>query len=305
MLDIHTHLYWDSYDTDRGDVIARAHAAGVKQMLVVGTTIEESRKAITLAAGYDDVYASVGIHPNEFRGTNLQLTTYNRQQIQNWEEGLRQLAGHEKVVAIGECGLDYSESHGNITTTQKETQKKAFEKHIEIATELRLPLIVHCRPQNALTMDAYEDLYQILTHNTQHTTHNEKMLPQQGQESSVVSCQLLVILHCYMGDTEVTKKFLTLPNTYFSFTGNITYPVKKHLVATKDDLTETVKLIPKERIFVETDCPFLAPQQYRGKRNEPAYAIHTAEKVCELLDLTRDTLDEQLQVNFGKVFGKS
>ncbi|MEK9174139.1 MAG: TatD family hydrolase, partial [Patescibacteria group bacterium] len=109
MLDIHTHLYWDSYDVDRDEVIARARVAGVKQLLVVGTTIEESRKAIALAEQYDDVYASVGIHPNEFRS-----------EVGEYIDELQELARHPKVVAIGECGLDYSESHGAITEEQKE-----------------------------------------------------------------------------------------------------------------------------------------------------------------------------------------
>jgi TatD DNase family protein len=273
MLDIHAHLYWESYDADREAVIGRARDAGVKQMIVVGTTIEESKKAIALAEQYENIYASVGIHPNEFRA----------------EEGeyildLEQLAGNKRVVAIGECGLDYSENHRNIIEAQKERQKKAFREQISLATQLHLPVIVHCRPMNSATQDAYEDLLTIL-------------------ESEAKQLKA-VILHCYMGDTVVTEKFLHLPNLYFSFTGNITYPVKKHLVGTKDDLTESVKLIPKERIFVETDCPFLSPQAKRGERNEPSFAVHTAEKVCELINVTRLVLDDQLEENFVHVFGK-
>lgn len=274
MLDIHTHLYWDSYDADRDEVIARARAAGVKQLVVVGTTLEESRQAIALSVQYPDVYASVGIHPNEFRG----------EVGEEYIPELLELAKQSKTVAIGECGLDYSESHGEITDKQKQAQREAFKKHIALAAELRLPLIIHCRPKNALTMDAYEDMLSIF------------------QETNFV---LPIILHCYMGDTEVTQAFLGLSNIHFSFTGNITYPVKKQLVGTKDDLTETVKLIPRERIFIETDCPFLSPQAKRGERNEPAYAIHTAEKVCELLGITRPVLDAQLEANFVRVFGGS
>jgi len=273
MLDIHTHLYWDSYDADRDEVIARARAAGVRQLLVIGTTLEESRQAIALSAQYPDVYASVGIHPNEFRG-----------EVGEYIPELAELAKQSKIVAIGECGLDYSESHGEITDKQKQAQKEGLNKHIALATELHLPLIIHCRPKNALTMDAYEDMLSIF------------------KERNFV---LPIILHCYMGDTKVTQTFLELPNIYFSFTGNITYPVKKHLVGTKDDLTETVKLIPQERIFIETDCPFLSPQAKRGERNEPAYAIHTAEKVCELLGIPRSVLDAQLEANFVRVFGDS
>jgi TatD DNase family protein len=279
MLDIHTHLYWESYDDDRDEVIARARENGIEQMLVVGTTVEESKQALELASQYDNIFASVGIHPNEFRKEGV-----SGREEQSWEEELRRLAVDEGVIAIGECGLDYSESHGTITHEEKQTQSEAFLRHISLATELHLPLIVHCRPTNSMTQDAYEDLYQILKAD--------------GDQLEAV------VLHCYMGDTVVTRQFLALPRVYFSFTGNITYPVKKHLVGTKDDLTETVKLVPLEKVFVETDCPFLAPQEMRGKRNEPAYAAYTAEKVCELLDVTRTTLDEQLRQSFCQVFKK-
>jgi TatD DNase family protein len=266
MLDIHTHLYWESYDDDRDEVIVRAREKGIQQMLVVGTTVEESVRAVALAEKYDDMYASVGIHPNEFR-----------REIGEYLPQLEELARSPKVVAIGECGLDYSESHGGIDEATKEKQKKGFKEQLDLAAKLKLPVIIHCR-------DAYEDLLFVL---------NE------------TKSELPMILHCYMGDTEVTRQFLALPNMYFSFTGNITYPVKKHLVGTKDDLTETVKLIPKERIFVETDCPFLAPQTKRGERNEPAYALYTGEKVCELLSITRNTLESELEKNFRSVFQKA
>jgi TatD DNase family protein len=280
MLDIHTHLYWDSYDDDRDEVIARARAAGVRQMLVVGTTLAESQKAIILAEQYEDVYASVGIHPNEWRDSEK----VKAQNAQWWEE-LKVLAENPKVVAIGECGLDYSESHGLITEEQKECQKEAFLRQIALATELHLPLIIHCRPTNNQTQDAYQDLLSIL----------------EAKSSKLKA----VILHCYMGDTVVTQEFFKLSHLYFSFTGNITYPVKKDIIGTKDDLTETVRMIPKERIFVETDCPFLSPQAKRGERNEPAYVVHTGEKVCELLSIDREALDIQLAANFVAVFGKS
>lgn len=278
MQDIHTHLYWKSYDDDRDAVIARAREAGVREMLVVGTTIEESKQAVALAGQHDEIFASVGIHPNELRG-NVKVKMQN----EKWEEGLRILAQNPKVVAIGECGLDYSESHGTITNEEKVAQKKAFLQQISLATELHLPLIVHCRPTNSATQDAYEDLFSILS-------TNPYSLP--------------VVLHCYMGNTVVTREFLALPNVYFSFTGNITYPVKKHVAGTSEDITETVRLVPQERVFVETDCPFLAPQNYRGQRNEPAYIVHAADKICELRNITRETLEKQLKSNFGRVFEK-
>ncbi len=133
-----------------------------------------------------------------------------------------------------------------------------FLAQIKLAEELGLPLIVHCRA-NAGASDAYEDMSTLLS--------QVKTIP--------------IVLHCYMGDTEVTKQLLALDNVYFSFTGNITYPVKKTWVGTKDDLRETVKLIPLDRLFTETDCPFLSPQSKRGERNEPASVVEVAAKVAE------------------------
>lgn len=278
MQDIHTHLYWESYDSDRDAVIARAREAGVKEMFVVGCTIEESRQCVALADQYEDIYASVGIHPHEFNDVGFKIDDVRM-------EELRALAKHEKVVAIGECGLDYF-AHGaeKITSEQKTVQKQGFLAQIALAEELHLPLILHCRASVG-TQDAYEDLFRILS------------------EANVsAGWRIQTILHCYMGDTEVTKKFLTLPNVYFSFTGNITYPVKKAFVGTKDDLTETVKLIPLDRIFAETDCPFLAPQLHRGERNEPVYMKETVVFLAQLRGQEENTLMQYLEKNFHNFF---
>lgn len=282
MQDIHTHLYWKSYDADRDVVVARARAAGVKEMLVIGCTVEESRQAIAVAEQYPNTYASIGLHPQEFfdesgppaGGLNLE----------SWIAELRVLAKHEKVIAIGECGLEYY-SHNpekTVTDEQKEAQKQGFLAQIELARELNLPLILHCRTEQGKS-DAYEDVFEIL---------------------QATNYKLPAILHCYMGDTEVTRKFLTLPNVYFSFTGNITYPIKKPVAGTKDDLTETVKLIPLERIFTETDCPFLSPQSHRGERNEPAYVMEVAAKIAELQGADVATVERATEANFRKVFTK-
>lgn len=277
MYDIHTHLYWHTYDADRDAVVARAHEAGVEKMFVIGCTVEESREAVGLAEQYDDVYASVGIYPQTFSEVGIL-------NLEPWIEELRTLAKNEKVVAIGECGLEYyaHNSANPITEEQKIRQKEGFLAQIKLAEALGLPLIVHCRASTG-TQDAYEDLYALLKSNIQHSTS--------------------IILHCYMGDTEVTKKFLTLENIFFSFTGNITYPVKKALIGTKDDLTETVKRIPLDRLFTETDCPFLTPQSHRGERNEPARVVEVFEKVAQLHGKSRAEIESVIRQNVQIVFG--
>lgn len=284
MHDIHTHLYWESYDADRDAVIARAHDAGIDRMFAIGCTVEESRQCVALAERYPEIFASVGIHPNELNQESRIPARPTGGKNQEWVAELKKLAQHPKVVAIGECGLDYYRRDGqkSVTDEEKKLQKESFMLQLGLARELSLPVIIHCRPSTA-GRDAYEDLFEIL---------------------KAKSSNLKAILHCYMGDTEVTKQFLSLPDVYFSFTGNITYPVKKALVGTKDDLTETVKLIPLDRIFAETDCPFLAPQSQRGKRNEPAFVMEVVARVALLQGRAVSAITQATEENFKRVFSK-
>jgi len=311
MIDIHTHLYWESYDADREDVILRAHKAGVEKMFVIGCTVEESKQSVELAEKYPEIFASIGLHPHffnelveketEIQNSKFKILPSEKDEINELVESLRSIArSSNKVIAIGECGLDYY-SHrlvenpptgqaGNqqktISEEQKMLQKEGFLAQIELAKELHLPLIIHCRP-SAGTSDAYEDMFDILRNHL----------------SCINYPTSSAILHCYMGDTEITKKFLTLPNIYFSFTANITYPVKKTLIGTKNDLTETVKMIPLDRIFAETDCPFLAPQGKRGERNEPAYVVSVGEKIAEIQGLTIDEVKQSIDARVKHIFG--
>ncbi len=296
MHDIHTHLYWQSYDADRDAVIARARAVGVEKLFVIGCTVEESKQAIALTEQYPDTYAAVGVHPQEF------FDEAGISNLESWIDELRVLARHEKVIAIGECGLEYythparnaahnaagGEVGQRVDDAQKSVQKVGFLAQIALAQELDLPLILHCRPSLG-TQDSYEDLFEILS---------------KASEANEANKLQAVILHCYMGDMEVTQKFMSLPNVYFSFTGNITYPVKKSVAGTKDDLTETVKLIPLERIFTETDCPFLTPQSHRGERNEPAFVTEVAAKIAALHSVSEAGVTQATEENFKKVFTK-
>ena len=279
MQDIHTHLYWKSYDTDRDVVVARARAAGVEEMLVIGCTVGESKQAIVVAEQYSHVYVAVGIHPHEWNLTSGTL------HLETWMRELQELAKHEKVIAIGECGLDYyaHDKTKNISEEEKKVQRAGFLAQVTLAEELQLPMILHCRPSVG-TQDAYEDLFQIL------------------QNAKLVSHTTYFILHCYMGDTAVTQKFLTLPNVSFSFTANITYPVKKALIGTNDDLGETVKSVPLARLFIETDCPFLAPQSKRGERNEPSNVCEVAAKVAALYGVAVSVIEKATAENFQNIF---
>jgi TatD DNase family protein len=310
MLDIHTHLYFPQYDDDRKETIKRAFDSGITMMISVSTDPNDHHKALAITELDERIFASVGLHPHYFNDqlTNIKHhTTHNTEQLKKDIAELRTLAeNNPKIIAIGECGLDYF-SHTDAPTTdeQKMWQKEGFRAQIRLAQELRLPMIIHCRPAEA-GRDAYEDLFEMLQF-----CHPELVSGSEFQTKSRIAKEGMLkrvqhdtvfILHCYMGDTEVTKKFLTLPDVYFSFTGNITYPVKKTLKGTKNDIYETVKLIPLERMFMETDCPFLAPVPHRGKRNEPQFVVEVAAKIAEIQTHSLETVTKKMRENLDKVF---
>lgn len=271
MIDIHAHLHDSAFDDDRDGVVSRALSVGVERMITVGTDTEESRKAISCAETYTSVFASVGVHPHVF---NENKKVFSKEIL----EGI--VRSSEKVVAIGECGLDYF-SHvagQSITEEQKKRQKEGFIEQIKLARELRLPLIVHTRPSTG-SMDAYEDVYAILC--------SEEVV------------KIPMVLHCYMGNVFITEKFLSLSNLYFSFTGNITYKVPAG-----SDRDRTVEMIPLERILAETDCPYLAPVPQRGKRNEPAYMIEILRRVAEIRKKEYAEVEEQVTETVRLIFPK-
>lgn len=288
MIDTHAHVHHSKFDEDRDAVVQRAFDAGVRGMILVGTDIEESRKAIALAERYENVYAAVGIHPSFFSDrTDQGGRPILYSQFSNEAQKIEKLLSNSKVIAIGEIGLDYYSHTGRpITEKQKMVQKEGFLAQVELAKKYKLPIIIHTRPSSQSSNDAYKDIFSLL-----------------GQMSDVRG--QVFILHCYQGDTPMTEKFLAMSNVYFSFAGNITYPVKKITQGTKDDICETIRLIPVDRLFVETDCPYLAPQSVRGKRNEPAYARYMYQRIAELKNMVQEDLECQIERNFEKVFSKS
>ena len=332
MIDIHTHLYMPQFDEDRDEVIKRAFDAGITMMISVSTEPTDHLQAIAITEKDERIFASVGLHPHYFNQqithNNKQLTINNKQttssdghpeysrlrvassfsggarisdssaavgmiqrevfastqeQLIKDIDELRALAQkNPKIIAIGECGLDYfSHTDEPITDEQKAWQKEGFGAQIGLAHELLLPVIIHCR-------NAYEDVFEILR--------------QAQNDNARTSCDTVYILHCYMGDTEVTQKFLALPNVFFSFTGNITYSVKKALEGTKDDIRETVKMIPIERLLMETDCPFLAPMPHRGKRNEPRFVAEVGKKIAQIHECSVSDITETMERNLDRIF---
>jgi TatD DNase family protein len=281
LFDAHTHVQFSAYDSDREAVIKRALNNQI-WMLNVGTQRDTSRLAVELANKYDEgIYAAVGLHPihtaksyhdeQELGGGEAAKAFISRGEDFDYDYYLR-LGRDKKVVAIGECGLDYYKLGNNKQESgnkNKELQKNIFLQQVNLAQELKKPLMIHCRPSNE-TYDAYEDLLFLVT------IH-----------------QLLVpkIVHFYVGDLEVTKKFLDA-GFYFTFGGVITF---------SRDYDAVIKYLPLDRILLETDAPYVAPALHRGKRNEPAYIIETAKKLAEIKNADLEKIAETTFNNALKI----
>jgi len=261
MIDSHAHLDDKKYDQDREEVIARAFASDIERIINIGADLAGSIASVDLAIEYDNVFATVGLHPNVF-------DEMDESQIEKLCGEISELAKNEKVIAIGEIGLDYFSHDGDsITPEQKEKQKNGFVIQIEIANKFDLPVVIHCR-------DAYADVYEII-----------EKYP-----------EIRFVFHCYGGDLAFTQRLLAMDNVSFSFTGNITY-------AKQDtEVLAVVREIPLERIMLETDCPYLTPVPHRGKRNEPAYVAHVCEKIAEIKQISAKKVDEVTTENTKKFF---
>ena len=253
LIDTHAHLDSGQFEQDREEVIARALGQGISHILTVGCDIQSSRASLEIARAHPNIYAAVGIHPHDAaQATDAGIET------------LRQLLHEgEKVVAVGEIGLDYYRDR-----SPREAQREAFRRQIRLAREEGLPLIVHDR-------EAHVEVLEILK--------EEKAAEVGG------------VLHCFSGDTAMARACLDM-GFYLSFPGTITYPRNE---AARD----VVRNVPVDRMLVETDCPYLAPQAYRGRRNEPAYVRHTAEMIAQVKGLTLEDVARVTTLNAFSLFG--
>lgn len=279
VFDAHSHIQYPVYDADRDAVIGRARVLGVK-MIVSGTQPTSSAAAIRLAEQYpEDVWATVGFHPNhaileDHPGGAAWYHDKNEQheavpEVFDIKE-YRKLGRSEKVVAIGECGLDYFRLGASMEAS-KAKQKKIFIAQIELAKELKKPLVIHARPSNG-TDDAYEDVLRIL---------------------QTTNYSLPTIFHFYAGSLAMTKKLVDA-GSYFTFGGVTTF---------SGDYNESIRAIPLECVMLETDAPYVAPVPYRGKRNEPAYVIETAKRIAVVKGVSYDDVVRQTTQNVLTVFG--
>jgi|SRR5665811_1135756 len=264
MIDAHCHLNLKGYENDLEEVIKRARDVGVNKIINVGTSLETSKKAIKFAKKYEGLYTSVGIHPHH--ADKLE---------ENWEKDLEELAKEEKVVAIGETGMDYFRYKSNGVTNTK-IQEELFVKQIKIANKLSLPLQIHNR-------QAGEDILKILT------KYKSILLNKPG------------VFHCFSGDLKFLEKVLKL-NFYIGFDGNITY--KGIAKGETTALSDLVKETPLNRIITETDSPFLTPIPHRGSRNEPIYVIIVASFIAQIKEISKNKVIEKTTENAHTLFNK-
>jgi len=240
LIDTHAHLAFEPLLSDIDNVLNRSIDAGVTAWITVGTDPEENRKSIALAEKYENLYAALGIHPHYAKDVTADDLTQ-----------LERLANHEKVVAIGETGLDF---HYNFS--EQPAQKELFRKHLALAAKLNLPVVIHSR-------EAFEDTVQVLE---QHGGGIKK-----------------VVFHCFTGTADQAKVILD-KGWYISFTGVVTFKHTEHV-------REAAKLVPLERMMLETDCPYMTPAPMRKqKTNEPALLVHTAKFLAELKGVSFETL---------------
>ena len=251
LFDTHAHLNAEQYNEDLEQVIERAKSEKVEKIVVVGFDRPTITRAMELIEAYDFIYAAIGWHPVD--------AIDMKDEDLDW---IKKLSEHQKVVAIGEMGLDYYWDK-----SPKDVQKEVFRRQIALAKEVNLPIIIHNR-------DATEDVVTILK--------------EEG------AAEVGGIMHCFTGSLETAKACMEM-NFYISFGGPVTFKNAKKP-------KEVVKDIPSDRLLIETDCPYLTPTPFRGKRNEPSYVKYIAEQIAELREMSFEELAELTTENAKKVF---
>jgi TatD DNase family protein len=269
LTDTHCHLDLDKFDADREEVIHRAQENGLVRILIPGLTLSSSRAVVKLAQSHPILFAAVGVHPNEA------LT---------WEDNaslaeLRELAASPKVVALGEMGLDYYWNDA-----PHEYQQEVLRAQLSLAGDLGIPVILHSREKDdAISGSCGEDLFDIL----------EEWLRGLNSAGSALSRQPGV-LHSFSGSLEKALRAVQL-GFYIGVTGPITYK-------NAGQKREVIANLPLERLLIETDAPFLAPQPQRGERNEPAYIAYIADKIAQIQNRGAQEVALTTSANAARLF---
>ena len=248
--DTHSHLFWDSYDGDREEVLARAREAGVERMVVVGTDLESSRRCFELCEGRAGLYPTAGVHPHDSSGADEATLA-----------AIAELCRREACVAVGETGLDYFKEY-----SPRADQLASFRRHLALACELDKPVVVHCRHAHEDTVAALAEFPGV-----------------RG------------VMHCFTMGPDELPPYLEL-GLHISFSGVVTFPRNEANRA-------AAAAVPEDRLLVETDCPFLAPQGRRGKRNEPALVRLVLAHVAEVRGADFERLARATSANAARLFG--
>ena len=254
LVDSHCHLDFPDLAEERDAVVARARDAGVVRMVTISTKVKQFDTIRAIADAYDDIFCSVGTHPHH-ADTELDISA----------DDLVRLAEGDKVVAIGEAGLDYF-----YDKAPREAQAEGFRRHIDAARRTGLPLVIHAR-------DADDDMARILTEET-----GKGAFP--------------FVLHCFSSGRALAETGIELGG-YVSFSGILTFK-------NSQDIRDIARDMPADRILIETDAPYLAPPPHRGKRNEPAYIANTAQVLADTRGVTIDAIGETTTTNFYRLFSK-
>ena len=272
LTDTHCHLDFNKFDEDRETVIQRALDAGLTRILIPALDYESALTGIRLAEAHPSVFAAVGFHPTD-------LDKWNETSIEN----LRNLAKSvDKVCAIGEIGLDYYW----VKDAEKQAQQRdLLKQQLRLAQEVNKPVIIHMREEDdAWYGQASVDLLEILSEwHVQLITESSPLVGRPG------------VLHSYNGNLETARKAIAL-NFYIGVTGPVTYK-------NAEEKRQIIRQLPLERLLIETDAPFLTPVPHRGKRNEPAFVAHIADKIAEIHLTTREHVAEVTAANAARLFG--
>ncbi len=254
-VDSHVNLHSEKYEDDLSDVIARARAAGVSAMLTISDKLSSTDAIKKISDADPFIWRSVGVHPH-----------YAKEYPDLTAATLIEMAADAKVVGIGECGLDFYYEHSD-----RDVQLDVFRAHISASRESQLPLIIHTRDADEITLDLIK------------TEHREGAFTP--------------LLHCYTGGPELADGVLELGG-YISFSGILSFK-------NAADIREIAKQAPMDRIIIETDCPYLAPVPLRGRRNEPAFVVHVAEALAAVKGVDLAEIERLTTENFFRLFTRA
>ena len=265
LIDSHCHLDLEQFDEDRSEILKRSDSAGVKIVVNPGIDLVHSRQALALAEEYKHIYAAVGVHPNSSGDFTSEST-----------RELRQLATHPKVVAVGEIGLDY-----HWDKVEAAQQKEAFQQQLQLAIELNLPVIIHCREAN-------DDVATLL---------RSWVASTEFQQSALSKRKFVGVLHAFSGDLVMAQEAYSW-GFVLSLGGPVTFKNAKELHA----LVPNLRL---DRLMLETDAPFLTPHPHRGQRNEPAHVALVNQRLAELFNISIEQMARQSTEVAREFFGIS